>query len=94
MGLEVDADVEAEGRAEIFGGVEGVEGDFVEEEVCVVVPDGDVLVYGGVVFAPEFELLAIAFEGEIYRGVGEFYTDQDLSPKERCAGEGGTGGYF
>lgn len=43
-GVEFDADVEAEGGTEVFGVVEGVEGDFVEEEVCVVVPDGDVVV--------------------------------------------------
>jgi hypothetical protein len=43
-GVEFDADVEAEGGAEVFCVVEGVEGDFVEEEVCVVVPDGDVVV--------------------------------------------------
>jgi len=44
LGLEVHADVEAKGRTKVVGRVEGVEGDFVEEEVCVVVPDGDVLV--------------------------------------------------
>jgi len=38
-GGELHADVEAEGRAQVFGVVEAVEGDFVEEEVCVVVPD-------------------------------------------------------
>jgi hypothetical protein len=45
--------------------MEGVERNFVEEEVCVVVPDGHVFVSGGVLFAPGFELLAVSLYGEI-----------------------------
>ena len=43
-GSEFDADVKTKGGTEVFCVVEGVEGDFVEEEVCVVVPDRDVVV--------------------------------------------------
>jgi hypothetical protein len=37
--MEFDADVESEGWAQVFCVVETVQGDFVQEEVCVVVPD-------------------------------------------------------
>ena len=64
-GSEFDADVETEGGTEVFCVVEGVEGDFVEEEVCVVVPDGDVVVEGGILVAPLFELGAVSFYCEV-----------------------------
>ena len=36
--VEIDTDVESKRGTEVFGAVEGVEGYFVQEEVCVVVP--------------------------------------------------------
>jgi len=42
--MKVDADVKSEGWTKVVCGMEGVERNFVEKEVCVVVPDGDVLV--------------------------------------------------
>jgi hypothetical protein len=45
--------------------VETVERNFVEAEICMMIPDTDEFVESGVSVPPVFELLAVSFYSEI-----------------------------
>jgi hypothetical protein len=53
--------------------METVEGNLVEKEICMMIPDTYVFVESGVSVAPVFELLAVSFYREINGWIGEFY---------------------
>jgi hypothetical protein len=53
--------------------MEGVEGNFVKKEICVVIPNRNVLVHVWILITPMFELLLESSDTEVDRRIREFY---------------------